>query len=91
MKRVNPMVRERARERMMALPEEERRERARKMREGREAKAARRPERLQEVEERIDRLGEELAEADTFERRWPLRVELRDLGRERMRLMWGDS
>ena len=88
-RRVSPLTRERARDRMLALPEEVRLERLAKMRRAREAKRANRPERLAEVESRIDELGAAYSEASTFKDRQAVRRELRDLGDERVRLRWG--
>lgn len=88
-RRVSPLARERARERMLALPAEERAARLAAMQEGRKRARARRPERLAEVEARLDDLGAEIRLAETFEERHAIRCEMRDLGQERMRLLWG--
>jgi hypothetical protein len=63
----------------------------RKMQAGRARARKRRPARLREVEARMDQLGVEIREAATAEERWARRVELRQLGNERMRLKWGEA
>lgn len=86
-RRVSPLTRERARERMLALPEAEKQRRLEAMRKGRERKRS--PERLAEVEAALDRLGEEfksLPRGD--ERRLEIMHEIRPLGNERLELKW---
>lgn len=86
-RRVSPLVRERARERMLALTPEQRAERLAKMRAGRER--ARSPERLAEIEAKIDALGEEFKSLPRgHERRLQIMRELEPLGRVRHDLKW---
>lgn len=85
-RRVSPLTRERARERMLALPEAEKQRRLEAMRKGRERKRS--PERLAEVEARLDELGARLRETEDHTERWEIRHELRDLGNERLELKW---
>lgn len=89
-RRVNPLTRERARERMMALPEEERQARAAKARAGKIAKRS--PEALVELEQQIADLGAEFKALPTGDpRRSEIIRELRPLGRRRFSIKYGDK
>lgn len=86
-KRVSVLTRERARERMLSLPPEEKARRLEALRRGREA--ARSPERLVRVEAEIDKLGVEFKDhPEGHPRRLAIMAELRDLGRVRTSLKW---
>lgn len=79
-RRVSPLTREKARKRMLALPQEEKERRLKAMAEGRAR--ARGPEALAKIEKQMDALGYEFRTLDKGDpRRCEIIHELRPLGR----------
>lgn len=88
-RRVSPITREKARDRMLALSPAEKQRRLAAMQEGR--RRARGPEALAGVEKKMRQLGEEFKTLPRgHERRGQIIRELRPLGLKRARLKWGE-